>query len=241
MVKVGNGNSALRCRDERRSPLPQLRRTPLSTWAPLVGLVALCGSLRYTELHRLDAAIREVRIDSEAGDVVVETGQGLEVGRAIRGLTAALTLSERVEGDTLYLEARCLPLLPCGADLALRVPEGVSVRAWVGEGDVRVSGLDHLELDLGAGSADLSVLSRLVARVGQGDLRATVPATAELRVAVADGDATVETPVGARPLRLSAAHEEIHGVADGVGGGALDVAAPAGVARVLGVDPLADR
>lgn len=240
MWATGNGSGVVRCQKERRSPLPRTR-LPLRFWAALALFAGACASMRYTEILRLDAAVRHVRIDSEAGDVVVQVGEGLQVQRAIRGLEAALTLSERVEGDTLYLEARCLPLLPCGADLTVDVPQGVSVKAWVGHGDVRTSGLDRLELDLGTGDADLEVLSALIARVGQGSLRASVPAGADVRLAVADGDATVETPAGDRPLKVQAEREEIQGVAEGLGGGLLELTVPAGVARVLGVTPLADR
>ena len=242
MRETGNAEPPLWCQNGRRSTLASAPRLPLRFWAALALFGVACASMKYTEILRPPEEIRRVMIDSEVGDLRVQNGPSLEVRREIRGLEAALNLSERIEGDTLTLTARCLPLLPCGVDLNLSVPEGVDVVARVGRGDVVASGLDRLELDLGAGAADLSVREALVARVGQGSLSASAPASATVRGAVADGDATLETAPGERPLRLSARQVELQGVAAAErGGGAVELVAPAGTARVIGVTTLADR
>lgn len=242
MGLTGNGDGALRCQKERRSTLPRAPRLPLRSWAALALFAGACASMRTTEVLRPAQPISRVVIESDGGDLRVQAGPTLELTRQVRGLEAALTLSERVEGDALVITARCLPMLPCGVDLALSAPEGVSVVARLGHGDVVVSGVHALSLDLGAGDARLSVGGALVARVGVGSLSATVPGGATVRGAVADGDATVETAPGPRPMRISAARVDLQGVsARDEGPGALELTAPAGVARVIGVSALADR
>jgi hypothetical protein len=151
-------------------------------------------------------ALLAVRVEIDAGNVVVESGgQEVHVARALRG-AATRTITQRVEDGILRIEARCRTLLPCGADLALTVPAGLAVDVRTGEGDVRVVGIDaDLSIEVGDGDVRGEALLGETVRVraGWGDARLAFAARPrDVAVGVGVGDVELTVPEGGYHLDL---------------------------------------
>ena len=140
------------------------------------------------------------------------------------------------------LHAACPGMLPCGVDTRLAVPASVPVSITLAEGDVWVTGLDELRLDLADGSADVEVDGRLVASVGAGSVRAWLGADTQASVAVGRGDVDVVVASVTHGLDLSARSRDVVGIIpDDAAAGRLEIMAPAGHARVRGGRGVARR
>lgn len=202
-----------------------------------------CAQIRYTEVFIPDHEVRRVLVDVEDGDVEVVPAGSVRVERAVRGPEGVASLSHSLDADgTLRLHAACPGMLPCGVDTRLAVPASVPVSITLAEGDVWVTGLDELRLDLADGSADVEVDGRLVASVGAGSVRAWLGADTQASVAVGRGDVDVVVASVTHGLDLSARSRDVVGIIpDDAAVGRLEIMAPAGHARVRGGRGVARR
>lgn len=219
-------------------------REALQRWLPALGVFACaCVPVRYTEAFVPDAPVARVVLEVESGRVEIVPGGSVRVERAVRGPAGAAVLAHHLSQDgTLTVEARCPGVLPCGVDTRLSVPAGVPVAVTVDHGDVWVTGLDELALDIADGDADVEVGQRLVASVGTGSVRAWLGTATQARVAVGQGDVDVQVPASSYGLDLTARTRDVEGVLpDGQADGQLEVIAPAGRARVRGGRSVARR
>ena len=118
--------------------------------ASLTTTVIGCETARYTEAFEPTGEITRVVIRSDSGAVELVSGSELRVERTIRAPEGALSLSHQVElnddgsGETLVLEARCTPLIPCAVDMRVEVPAGIPVEVTLGTGDVWASDISAL-------------------------------------------------------------------------------------------------
>jgi len=219
-------------------------RQSLQRWLPALGVVAsACVPVRYTEAFVPDAPVVRVVLEVERGSVEVVPGGSVRVERAVRGPAGAAALAHHLSPDgTLTVEAGCPGVLPCGVDTRLSVPPSVPVAVAVDRGDVWVTGLEELQLDIADGDADVEVGQRLVASLGTGSIRAWLGASTHARVAVGQGNVDVQVPASSYDLDLTARTRDVEGVLpDGQADGHLEVIAPAGRARVRGGRSVARR
>ena len=225
---------------EPRCPSLHPWPNPIGLGVVLLALTG-CTTVRYVETFEPEGVVERVIVRSDVGTVELLPGDGLRVERAIRAPEGALTLSHVVQDGTLTLEARCRALLPCAVDVQVVVPEGTPVDVELGHGEVWATGLSAaLDVQIGDGDADLDLLGPLAARVGSGEVRASLPGDASARIAVGSGDIEVVVPPGRYTLDLSAADTLVSGIDDVEGASAvLELLAPAGRATVTGVERVA--
>lgn len=167
--------------------------------ALLVGLPLLniaCSSVRYTEAFSPEGPVQRVVVHADTGLVQITSGEELLVERAIRAPEAALELSHSLVDGTLVLEARCASLLPCAVDTRISLPATLPVEIDLGEGEVWVSGVSDLTLEVDEGTADVEIRGDLVASVGSGTLRARLDDDSQARVGVGRGDIEIDVPAG---------------------------------------------
>jgi hypothetical protein len=227
-----------------RTPRPSVPRFPRrAAPALLLGLgAAACAPVRYVEAFAPAEAVREVVVRSASGDVELVAGDALWIERSIRAASGSLDLRHEVRDGSLLLDARCTAWLPCPVDVRVVVPEGVAVRVELGSGEVWATDIGALDLALGDGRADLDLRGPLQAHVGSGTVELALPAGAQARVAVADGDVLVDVPAGPWQLRATGAEVETSGVeVDDAAAGSLELTAPSGRIAVLGGGELALR
>lgn len=201
-----------------------------------------CTSVRYTEAFAPDGEVQRVVVRADAGLVEIGRGDELLVERAIRAPEAALELSHELVDGTLYLDARCASFLPCAVDTRVTLPAAVPVDIDLGRGEVWVSGVGDLALELDEGTADVEVQGDLVASVGAGNLHLRLDERRSARVGVGRGDIEAEVPAGewqveARTERLRLV--DLEPVPDGAG--SLDLTAPAGSVTVRATAGVASR
>jgi hypothetical protein len=160
--------------------------------------------------------VSQIEIDSWGGDVrVVHGTEGqVTVERRVHWSYVHPRLTERVEGDTLYIASRCLawPNFRCGTDYVVHVPHGVSVsaasssgdvsvrdvtgdvRLHASSGDVTVGGVDG-DVDVALSSGNLrvdDVHGRVSARTSSGDITMTGLRSAEVNTKASSGDIRLE-------------------------------------------------
>jgi hypothetical protein len=200
-----------------------------------------CANVRYVETFVPEGSVERVVVRSDAGSVELTPADQLRVERAIRAPEGSLQLSHAVDDGVLVLEARCRALLPCAVDVHVSVPEGIPVDVDLGSGEVWATGLrEPLTVRVGDGTADMDVTGSLVATVGSGDVRASLPSDAVAHIAVGDGNIAVVVPPGRYDVDASAARVELRGVESDPGApGRLELVAPAGSATVTGAGQVA--
>lgn len=182
------------------SPASNGRAIRLAAAVLLVGLPVLanvaCTTVRYTEAFSPEGEVRRVVLRVDSGLIEVSPGDKLLVERAIRAPEAALALSHEIVDGTLYLDAHCATLLPCAVDTRVVLPATLPVEIDLGEGEVWVSGVSDLSLEVDEGSADVELRGDLVASLGSGSLRARLDEDSQARVGVGRGDIEIEVPGG---------------------------------------------
>jgi hypothetical protein len=184
---------------------------PLTAFLIVVGALAITGTLaRQSESTQLafGETIDRVQIDLTHGSVTLRAGERSHV-TGERVLTRGLQnpdVSERVDGRTLIIEARCFPLgnTWCDVSYVLDIPKSVDVAVDTAIGSVRVSDLE--------GSADLSSATGIVTvenasgslrlDSGAGSIRATGLRSELVRASTGAG--SVELAFAAPPRRVDA-------------------------------------
>lgn len=143
---------------------------------------------------RVDA-VERVRIDGRSGDVRIRyapDGDGAVEQRVRRwAVFGSDEPNHRVEGGTLVLNGDCGWW--CSVEYDVVLPAAVPVEGHVGAGDVRVSGMRSVNVEVGSGGIDLTGIERWVqARTGSGS------------VAVRDTSGPVEARSGSGEIELEA-------------------------------------
>ena len=203
---------------------------------PFLFVLAACSPTEARDRVVFGGTILAVHVEIDAGDVRVDAGgEGVSVARTLRG-TAIGAVTQRVEDGILRIEARCEPLLPCGADLAITLPAGLPVDVRTGAGDVRVSGLAS-DLSIAVGDGDVSAYDLLAATVrvqaGWGDARLSFAAVpADVRVGVGVGDVTLAVPDAGYDVDVESLGTSRVAVARDAAGPRLHVRAASGRATV---------
>lgn len=203
--------------------------------APLAVLLgtAGCQSVRYVEAFHPEGPVYRVELRADAGTVRLDEGETLRVERAIKAPEGALQLSHRVVDGVLHLDARCSGLAPCAVDTTIELPPGLPVVVDLGTGRVEASDLSEVDILLDRGEVEARATRRLVARVGQGTVTATLDAGAEARVSVADGDIALDLDDDAWQLAVTAHSLELDGVRSSEeAAGSLELVAPGGTVRL---------
>lgn len=204
--------------------------------ASLLFVLAGCSPTESVDHAVFGGPILAVRVEIDAGDVTVESGgAAVSVARTLRG-AAVGALSQRVEDGILRIEARCRPVLPCAADIALVVPPGLPVDVRTGSGDVHVSGVDS-DLSIAVGDGDVSAYDLLGATVrvqaGWGDARLSFAATpTDVSVGVGVGDVVLAVPAGGYDLDVESLGAPRIAVAEDAEGPRLRVRTASGTATV---------
>jgi len=159
--------------------------------------IAACGAVHPTTITTDDkteqVAITDVHISGGSGDITVRPGNHgqVRIRRTIRYAGDAPSgTTFRIEGSTLFLTTNCGR--HCGVDYDVQVPEGVTVTGTTDAGDVRLTGVSKVDIDVHAGDVSVTRATGPVQiRSDSGDIGAT-----DLRGATTDlqaglGDITV--------------------------------------------------
>jgi DUF4097 and DUF4098 domain-containing protein YvlB len=145
--------------------------------AAAVLAVSACdiGFASIEETKTEQAAIAEIRISGGDGDVTVRPGPA---GQAqIRQKISYFGdeppgTTYRVEGNILHLDTDCGRR--CGVSYDVKVPEGVRVTGESGSGDVSLTGVSTVDLEVSSGNASVTRASgRVDLRAHSGEVRLT--------------------------------------------------------------------
>jgi len=196
---------------------------PLAVLLIAVTAFAITGTLgRQTESSPLAFAepVTKVRIGMTNGSVTLRGGVGTSVtGERVltRGIQAP-AYSERVEGDTLVIEAHCFPLgnTWCDVSYVLDLPASVEVEVETAVGGIRafdLTGPLHLRSATGAVSVE-DVSGTLQLESGAGSVRGTGIGSDEVRAFAGAG--SVDLAFAGAPTFVEAA----------TGAGSVDVEVP---------------
>ncbi|MFI7607961.1 DUF4097 family beta strand repeat-containing protein [Micromonospora sp. NPDC049366] len=146
----------------------------LGTATALIVLTG-CDNLAYRRLDFTDtetARISTIRVLPGAGDVVVRaTGPAGEVRvkRVVRYQGAQPEAKYRITGEELVLDTECGSR--CSISYEVIAPAGVAVRGESGSGDVELSRVGAVEMQLGSGNVRLTGASGPVrVETGSGDI-----------------------------------------------------------------------
>ena len=138
-------------------------------------------------------AVADVRISGGAGDITLRPGHSgqVRIHRTIRYSGDAPSASTyRIEGSTLFLNTSCGR--GCGVDYDVRVPEGVTVTGTTGAGDVRLTGVSKVDIDVHAGDVSVTRATGPVRiRVDSGDIGVTDVRAATTDLQAGFGDIAV--------------------------------------------------
>ncbi|RME26965.1 MAG: hypothetical protein D6798_05615 [Deltaproteobacteria bacterium] len=227
--------------------IPLLPRSPARAIGACAALAAIllnvgCNAVRYSESFTPEGEPTRVIVHSDAGVVEVVAGDELRVERDVRAPEAALRLSHTMVDGVLMLEARCATLLPCAVDTRLTLPAAVPVEIDLGVGEVWVTGITDLRLELDEGDADIELSGDLQASVGSGDLQVRMAAGRRARVAVGRGDITVDVPDSDWEIDAEARELRLRDVQHHPGApGRLELNAPSGTVTVQRTGGFATR
>ncbi|WP_230394631.1 DUF4097 family beta strand repeat-containing protein [Plantactinospora alkalitolerans] len=146
--------------------------------AALIALIALsaCEGLAEQKLtfdRTEDTKITEIELAPGSGDVVVRTGAvtNVRIKRVIqyRGAEPSGT-TYRIDGTKLVLDTDCGR--NCGVSYDILAPEGVAVRGENGSGDISLTAVSEVDLEVGSGDITVTDASGKVrAQTGSGDIR----------------------------------------------------------------------
>ncbi|MFC6021812.1 DUF4097 family beta strand repeat-containing protein [Plantactinospora solaniradicis] len=189
--------------------------------AALIALIALsaCDGLaeqRLTFDRTEDVKITEIEIVPGSGDVVVRTGAvtNVRIERVVQYRGAEPTGNTyRIEGTKLFLDTDCGR--HCGVSYDVLAPEGVAVRGENGSGDITLTAVSEVDLEVGSGDINVTDASGKVrAQTGSGDISLVrVPAEVSARASsgsidghdLGAGKVQAETGSGDITLTLAAA------------------------------------
>ncbi|MGI8426423.1 MAG: hypothetical protein ACR2FO_04760 [Actinomycetota bacterium] len=127
--------------------------------ALLVLVVLLVGAFvfRRTEVQVATfAGVDAVELASDSGSISISQTRGDEllVTSKLRFVGRKPKLVQKAEGRSLRLQSECeFPLVTCGVDYSIRVPEQTAVQVILSAGEVKLIGLDgRIKVDTDAGN-----------------------------------------------------------------------------------------
>ncbi len=201
-----------------------------------IGHISMDDALDITAVEIL-APGGSVRIDSVRPGLGV-TGEHRLDGAGAQG-RASVTLRE---DGVLQVGSVCLPVAPCRLDLALSIPETMPVSVDLGAGDVVTAGVANVDVLVDRGDVSVMGAYNTTVRIGEGDLQVRLAGAGKLRAVLASGDAEVAVSPGGWQVQAVAADLKMSGVSlDRLAAGSLDIHAPGGTVRVVGLEELAAR
>ena len=221
-----------------------MKRTLLTTAPLLIGLLA-GGSLEVHD-HASWAGVERVKVRWDAGDITVRT-HALGVVTADKlgwGPEAPLAYSAHRDAEILVLELRCSTPMPCGGDLDLAVPPGVTLEIDLGEGQASLDGqLGDSSVIVGTGSivANGLTASEAVLQVVNGDIDAGWSSVPDrVVVATVTGDVELRLPRADYALEDQLGHSTMIGLRQVEGAESrVQVTTVEGRAHIYGVRSIA--
>jgi hypothetical protein len=167
---------------------------------PLAAVAALsvsgCGlTFSSTEDDKTEhVAVTAVHINGGSGDITVQPGSAGEV-RIHRRIhyngSVPSGSTYHIDGGTLYLDTGCGH--NCSVDYDIRVPEGVTVTGNNGSGDVRLTGVSTVDVEVGSGDLTVTRATGPVRLKGHsGDIRATDIRAASTDLTTSSGDINLD-------------------------------------------------
>ncbi|MBE1492843.1 DUF4097 family beta strand repeat-containing protein [Plantactinospora soyae] len=145
--------------------------------AALIALISLsaCNGLaeqRLTFDRTEDVKVTEIEIAPGSGDVEVRTGAvtNVRIKRVVQYRGDEPTgATYRIDGTKLHLDTDCGR--NCGVSYEVLAPEGVAVRGTHGSGDVSLTAVSEVDLEVGSGEINVTDASGKVrAQTGSGDI-----------------------------------------------------------------------
>jgi DUF4097 and DUF4098 domain-containing protein YvlB len=220
-------------------------RTTAATGAVLLAGIAVLSAgcdarnIRLLEFRNTEATgITEIRMTGGGGDVVVTTSDrtDTQIDRVVNYRTAsAPDTVYKIEGTTLVIDTDCG--MGCDVDWTISAPRGVTVAGSNSSGDVTLSSVGGVDLEVASGSITAKGVSGTVrARAESGDVSVSdVTGKADLQAESGRvegrglaGPVTASAESGDVDLTLSAAAS----VTASAQSGELTVRVPAGSYRV---------
>ena len=223
---------------------------------PATGALALlalagCAAIERSELTYSDTesvAITQISVEPGSGDVVVRTGDisSVQIGRVVRYRGAEpRQRTFRIEGTRLFIDTDCGR--QCGVSYDIVAPRGVSLDGENGSGDVRLTELAGVDINVGSGDIEVSDTSGTVrARTGSGTIRldgakgAVTARTGSGDITarrLSGGDVNTETGSGDISMLLDRASSVWARTASG----SIDLAVPSGSYQVRAGTDSGDR
>lgn len=156
--------------------LPRLV-TAVASGAVLLAPLTGCGVLSEQRLdfsHVEEVAITAVTIAPGSGDVVVRTSpvSNVEIKRIVRYRGEEPGSTYRIEGTTLSIDTDCGRR--CGVSYQILAPEGVAVSGENGSGDIELSDVGEVRVEVGSGDVTVTgATGAVTARTGSGDVTVT--------------------------------------------------------------------
>lgn len=206
----------------------------------LVLVLCGCDSATVVETVRIGGAIEQLAIDVEAGEVEVSRADVdvITVTRTLTGPAGSVLVAQSVSDGVARITGGCRAFTACTVDVSVVVPADLIVDIHTGEGDVDVSDVADVLVDIGRG--DLHVwgdVNRLRARIGWGDAAVTVASAPEdVAIELAGGDAVLRLPTGTYDMDVVAfGGDTIVGVINGPGP-RVHVRTQGGSASIVGRD-----
>jgi Putative adhesin len=117
------------------------------------------------------AGITEVRFEGGSGNLTVRRDEGrqIQIHRKVRYTGEKPGATDRRDGSALVVSTRCGS--NCSVDYTITVPAGMNVNGHNGSGDVNLTGVAAVALDVGSGNVTIHDASGPVAtRTGSGDI-----------------------------------------------------------------------
>lgn len=159
--------------------------------AALLAPLAACGDVGQTKLEFTDTedvAITEVRLEPGSGDITVSTKDDIkqvEIKRVVRYRGDEPEAKHRIEGTALVLDAECRGW--CSVSYLVVAPKGVAVRGSNDSGDLDLTDVSAVDVEVGSGDITVRRASGAVAiDTGSGNVT----------VSEVTGDATLKTGSG---------------------------------------------
>jgi Putative adhesin len=144
--------------------------------AGVLAAVALTGcGLAYKELSddRTEAAgITEVRLEGGSGKLTVRRGESkdIQIHRKVRYAGDKPGATDHRDGSALVVNTKCGGR--CTVDYTITVPAGVDVGGHNGSGDVDLTDVGAVALDVGSGNVTVhGAASDVEVRTGSGDIK----------------------------------------------------------------------
>jgi hypothetical protein len=156
------------------------------------------GDKSSTETHDVSEKVTELRLETGAADVTIESGDRtrVEVERSYWWGSGDSKAAYQLDGDTLVLKSECG--MRCDVDsFVVTVPVGTKVTGGNGSGELALQG--NLDVDVKSGSGDVSAL--------QMDGPFTLQA--------GSGDIDVDGAKGAVNVKTGSGKVSVHGVSGG--------------------------